>query len=157
MVSQNLHELIYQKDMRIQGLENRIQRISRSLENVIDARLYEKGNQLIYDLDSCRRVLSLFKTSVYDLEQTLVSKILGEQLEKFDRLRNQKMMGEIKYEKYRETIMNKINENFVEDIDRIKKAIHEKAEKAKNTEEGQARNEVSLYPLASASNAHTDQ
>lgn len=71
-----------------------------------------------------------------------MTKIHGEQLEKFERIKNKKALKDIKFDKYKETIMNKINENFVEDMDRIKKIIHEKAEKAKNTEEGAAKNDV---------------
>ena len=60
--------MLYCKDKKIKTLENRLERIGANLENVIDARLFEKGNQLIYELDSANRVLSLFKRAIYELE-----------------------------------------------------------------------------------------
>lgn len=52
--------------------------IGVNLENIIDARLFEKGNQLIYELDSSNRVLSLFKNAMSGLERRLLEKILDE-------------------------------------------------------------------------------
>jgi hypothetical protein len=55
-----------------------LQSISDNLEAIIDARLFEKGNQLIYELDSANRVLKLFKNSMNQLEQFLELKIKEE-------------------------------------------------------------------------------
>jgi hypothetical protein len=38
------------------------------MENIIDARMFEKGNALIYELDNSKRLLDLFKQSLRDLE-----------------------------------------------------------------------------------------
>jgi len=45
------------KDQKINWLEHRINQIGLNLENIIDSRLFEKGNQLIYELDSSNRLL----------------------------------------------------------------------------------------------------
>lgn len=97
---QELGNAIYAKDMRIKTLENRLKRISDNLENVIDARLFEKGNQLIYELDSSTRVLNIFKETMNDLETKLLKRIYGEQLEKFSRMNNELSLKEIKFNKY---------------------------------------------------------
>ena len=117
--------------MRIRTLENRLKRISDNLENVIDARLFEKGNQLIYELDSSTRVLNIYKQSIGDLETNLLKRIYGEQLEKFSRMNNELSLKEIKFSKYQETIMNMVSANFAEEMDRIKKVIKQKADNAK--------------------------
>lgn len=66
------------KDQKINWLEHRISAIGTNLENIIDSRLFEKGNQLIYELDSSNRLLQLFKRNFYGLESTLTEKIKGE-------------------------------------------------------------------------------
>lgn len=109
--------------MRIRTLENRLKRISDNLENVIDARLFEKGNQLIYELDSSTRLLNIFKQTIGDLETNLLKRIYGEQLEKFSRMNNELSLKEIKFSKYQETIMNMVSANFAEEMDKIKKVI----------------------------------
>lgn len=74
---QDIHyrHLLYEKDQRIECLEHRMKNVVRNLENVIDARMFEKGNQLIYELDSANRLLALYKQALYDLEQKLYEKI----------------------------------------------------------------------------------
>jgi len=85
LMEDNYRNLIYQKDQKINSLEHRIKNIGLNLENIIDARLFERGNQLIYELDSSNRVLSLFKSAMFGLEKNLYERIIGEQLHKFKR------------------------------------------------------------------------
>ena len=84
-MQEEYREDIYRKDQEIKTLKNRIHNISINLENIIDARLFEKGNQLIYELDSSNRVLKMFKDAMGGLESHLINKIYGEQMEKFKR------------------------------------------------------------------------
>ena len=53
--------MIYVKDQRIADMDRRIKNTAKNIENIISARLFEKGNQLIYQLDSSSRLLTLFK------------------------------------------------------------------------------------------------
>ena len=53
--------LLYLKDQKIDDLERRIKNSAKNIENIISAKLFEKGNQLIYQLDSSSRLLILFK------------------------------------------------------------------------------------------------
>lgn len=101
--------------MQIKTLLFRLERIGENLANVIDARFFEKGNQLIYELDSSNRIVNLFKRHVYGLEQYLLKRIHGEQLEKFSRQSNELTLKDIKFGKYKETIMNMISADFAED------------------------------------------
>jgi hypothetical protein len=52
--------------------------MSKNVENIVTSRLFEKGNKLIYDLDSSNRVLTLFKNSMHGLESHIEKEILGE-------------------------------------------------------------------------------
>ena len=60
-------------------MERRIKNSAKNIENIISAKLFEKGNQLIYQLDSSSRLLILFKQTIFGLETEVKNKILGEQ------------------------------------------------------------------------------
>jgi len=61
------------KDQKIGDMERRLKNQSKNLENLIDARLFEKGNQLIYELDSTSRLLQLYKQTMFGLEHEIES------------------------------------------------------------------------------------
>jgi hypothetical protein len=75
MREQHLMQLLYHKDTQLVSLNHRIHNIGVNLEKIIDARLFEKGNHLIYQLDHSNRVLALVKGQMHGLEQHLVAKI----------------------------------------------------------------------------------
>jgi hypothetical protein len=58
---QMYRDKIYMKDQTIVDLERRIKLMSSNVDNLISAKLFERGNQLIYQLDSSSRLLVLFK------------------------------------------------------------------------------------------------
>ena len=60
-------------------MERRIKNSAKNIENIISEKLFEKGNQLIYQLDSSSRLLILFKQTIFGLETEVKNKILGEQ------------------------------------------------------------------------------
>lgn len=53
--------MIYIKDQKISDMQRRLDNASKNMENLISAKLFEKGNQLIYQLDNTSRLLILFK------------------------------------------------------------------------------------------------
>lgn len=55
---------------------------------MINSRLFEKGNQLIYELDASNRLIEIYKKNMKFLEKKVTERILGEQLEKFKRKNN---------------------------------------------------------------------
>ena len=55
---------------------------------MINSRLFEKGNQLIYELDASNRLIEIYKKNMNFLETKVTERILGEQLEKFKRKNN---------------------------------------------------------------------
>ena len=64
-------------------MERRIKSSAKNIEDTIASKLFEKGNQLIYQLDSTSRLLVLFKQTIFGLESEIKNKILGEQAQKF--------------------------------------------------------------------------
>ena len=47
--------LLYVKDRKIENLESRIENTRENLDKLINSKMYEKGNQLIYELDCVNR------------------------------------------------------------------------------------------------------
>lgn len=70
--------MLYVKDRKIENLEQRIANTQENLDKLINSKMYEKGNQLIYELDNVNRQLKLFKDNVYIMEKELNSKIRTE-------------------------------------------------------------------------------
>jgi hypothetical protein len=70
--------LLYVKDRKIDNLEERINNTRDNLDKLINSKMYEKGNQLIYELDCVNRQLRLFKDNVFQLEKDLKSNIRSE-------------------------------------------------------------------------------
>ena len=124
--------LIYVKDQKISELDRRIKNQAKNIENIISARLFEKGNQLIYQLDSTSRLLILFKQTMYGLETEIRSKILGEQAQKF---KLQKDALDIQIEKlddYKQHVSQIVSEKFSNDYDNILQDLKKKVEKVWN-------------------------
>jgi hypothetical protein len=59
------------KDRKIDNLEARIANTQENLDKLINSKMYEKGNLLIYELDSVNRQLKLFKDHVFLMEKEL--------------------------------------------------------------------------------------
>jgi hypothetical protein len=70
--------LLYVKDRKIENLESRIANTQENLDKLINSKMYEKGNQLIYELDTVNRQLRLFKDNVYLLEREIKSQLRDE-------------------------------------------------------------------------------
>ncbi len=72
------NHLLYVKDRKIENLEERINNTRDNLDKLINSKMYEKGNQLIYELDQVNRQLRLFKDNLYAMESELRSNIRSE-------------------------------------------------------------------------------
>ena len=44
-------DLLYLKDQKIDSLERRISEQVRIVDKIVNSRLYQRGNQIVYDLD----------------------------------------------------------------------------------------------------------
>ena len=120
--------LIYVKDQKISDMERRIKSSAKNIEDTIAAKLFEKGNQLIYQLDSTSRLLVLFKQSMFGLENEIRDKILGEQAQKF-KLSKDSLDTQIeKLNDYKKYILDKVNANFSKRYDKMQVFIKKKVE-----------------------------
>jgi hypothetical protein len=73
------------KDQQIAEMDRRLRNQVKNLENLISARLFEKGNQMIYELDNCNRLVNLFKRNIFSMEFKVRQEILEDQNNKFTR------------------------------------------------------------------------
>jgi hypothetical protein len=67
--------LLYVKDRQIENLQGRISQTQENLDKLINSKMYEKGNSLIYELDNVNRQLRLFKDHVYMMEKEVKSNV----------------------------------------------------------------------------------
>lgn len=136
MATMELHyrDALYQKDSRIECLEHRMKNVVKNLENIIDARMFEKGNQLIYELDSANRLLALYKRALFDLENRLYDRIQGEQQHKFKRKENFVEKQTKKFDDYIMSVKGIISTDFSEAHEKIKLDLKEKVNKIRNIE-----------------------
>lgn len=70
--------LLYNKDRKIENLENRITKTQDNLDKLINSKMYEKGNLMIYELDNVNRQLKLFKDHVFILEKEIEVRVHDE-------------------------------------------------------------------------------
>jgi len=109
-------------------MERRLKNQNKNLDNLISARLFEKGNQMIYELDNCNRLIPLFKRNLMFLEQKVHEAIVISQKNKFDRMSLFNEENSRLFKTYRENVKFMIKTDFAADH---KKAA-EKIEKKKN-------------------------
>jgi hypothetical protein len=82
---QEFSQILYVKDQQIAEMDRRLRNQVKNLENLISARLFEKGNQMIYELDNCNRLVNLFKRNIFSMEFKVRQEILEDQNNKFTR------------------------------------------------------------------------
>lgn len=98
--------------------------------------MYEKGNQLIYELDNVNRQLKLFKDHVFILEKEMNMRIHSD-YKKVMRDNKSKMfeLGKL-FKDFKESISNQFAQDVTFEKDYITKEINKKAEDYKNKEIG---------------------
>ena len=124
--------LLYVKDQKITDLERRIKNQAKNIENIISAKLFEKGNQLIYQLDSTSRLLILFKQTMYRLESEVKKQILNDQAQKF-RLQTDQLNIQIeKLNDYQQHVSQIVSEKFSADYDKVMISLKKQIENVWN-------------------------
>jgi hypothetical protein len=128
--------MLYNKDRKIENLEKRIANTQDNLDKLINSKMYEKGNQLIYELDNVNRQLKLFKDNVFILEKEMNLRIHSE-YRKTMRDNKSKMfeLGKL-FKDFKDSIANQFAQDVTFEKDYITKEINKKAEDYKNKEIG---------------------
>ena len=129
--------------------------VVRNLENIIDARMFEKGNQLIYELDSANRLLALFKRALYDMEHRLYERIQGEQQHKFKRKENLVEKQSKKFDDYRLAVKNMIATEFSQKHEELKEHLKSAVNAARNIEQDTSTYEPPVFYQANGTHTYT--
>ena len=105
--------LVYIKDRQVSSMQNRIENQGKNLENLINAKLFEKGNQLIYQLDCTSRLLILFKQTMFGLETEIRNKVISEQHQKFKLQKDELDNAIERFKDYKRHIEGIVKNDFV--------------------------------------------
>lgn len=126
--------MLYNKDRKIENLENRITKTQDNLDKLINSKMYEKGNLLIYELDNVNRQLKLFKDNVFILEKEMTLRIHNE-YQKTMRDNKSKMFELSRlFRDFKDSVANQIGQDVTVEKDFITKEINKRAEDYKNKE-----------------------
>lgn len=72
---QHYQELLYCKDQQIENLERRLAEQTRIVDKMVNSRMYEKGNAIVYELDQSNRSLKLLKDNLHLMEENIRKEI----------------------------------------------------------------------------------
>ena len=129
--------LLYMKDRRIENLESRILNTQENLDKLINSKMYEKGNHLIYELDNVNRQLKMFKDNIFIMEKELYSKVRQEFTEFLRKQRGEMEHARQRFKDYKEDVTLRVNDDITKEKELITKEITKRAEDYKNKEMGQ--------------------
>jgi hypothetical protein len=129
--------LLYMKDRHIENLESRILNTQENLDKLINSKMYEKGNHLIYELDNVNRQLKMFKDNVFVMEKEIYGKIRTEFKEDLRKQRKDMEHARQRFKDYKEDVTLKVSADITTEKDFITKEIAKRAEDYKNKEMGQ--------------------
>ena len=110
--------------------------------------MFEKGNQLIYELDSCNRLINLFKRNFYHLEDRVRKDILDEQANKFNRMLLIKNKKTRKFKDYRDHIVRIADDLFAAEFKEQAVKIKDMRDVTSNIEKTTTRYKApNLFPV----------
>ena len=113
-------------------MDRRLKNQNKNLDNLISARLFEKGNQIIFELDSCNRLVSLFKKNMYNLEAKIRADIFDSMKNKFDRDSLYKEEKLARFKEYRDHLSRESAQDFASIVKEQGARIKEMKNKAVN-------------------------
>lgn len=66
---------LYIKDQQIDSLEHRMEYQVSTIDKMVNARMYEKGNRIVFELDQTNRSLKLLKDNIFTMESKITNEI----------------------------------------------------------------------------------
>lgn len=63
--------LIYIKDTRVEALKRKFRLVNDNITRIVNSRIYEKGNALIFELDRSLREVRFYEEHIYVFEKEL--------------------------------------------------------------------------------------
>lgn len=124
---------LYIRDRKIVNLEGRINNTRENLDKLINSKMYEKGNQLIYELDSVNRQLRLFKDNVFAMEKELRIDIRSEFADNLRKNLRDIDTSKNRFNDYKTDVTTKVKADLALEQHKIEKVLKRKAEEFKNT------------------------
>ena len=124
--------LIYIKDRQLLNMEEKLKHARKELDKIIRTKVFAKGNQLVYELDTSTRQLRLIKDNVFCMEKKLSDKIRLN----FDRELDQRAMEleqcKRKFAEFQQNINSRVMADVRENVNGIDALMKNKAEMFKD-------------------------
>ena len=127
--------MLYIKDQKIESLERRLDEQTRIVDKMVSSRMYEKGNQIVYELDQANRSLKMMKDNIYLLEDRIRREIDLEYKSKLNHRETILFKEMRKFKEFKVDFISRMKAGVVEDQEHIKKVIKMKAEEFKNLDQ----------------------
>lgn len=67
----HLQHLVYIKDSRVDGLKAKVKMMHENITRIVNSKVYEKGNGLIFELDRGLREVKFYKDHIKDFEEEM--------------------------------------------------------------------------------------
>jgi hypothetical protein len=67
----HLQHLVYIKDSRVDGLKAKVRMMHDNITRIVNSKVYEKGNGLIFELDRGLREVKFYKDHIKDFEEEM--------------------------------------------------------------------------------------
>lgn len=127
-------ELLYCKDQQLAALEQRLSTQNSIIDKVVSSRMYEKGNQIVYELDQANRSLKLLKDNICNFEGKTRKEIEAQFKNKLDH-REMVLFKELrKFGEFKSDMVTSVKAQFTNDQEKIKEVIRKRADELKNLE-----------------------
>jgi len=78
----NLMNLVYIKDCKLEGLQSKLEMMQENITKIVNSRIYERGNAMIFELDRVSRELRFYQDHIMLFEDELREYIKQEFREK---------------------------------------------------------------------------
>ncbi len=74
----HLQNLVYIKDNRIDGLKLKVKKMHENITRIVNSKIYEKGNGLIFELDRSLREVRFYKEHIGSFESEMKEFVMSE-------------------------------------------------------------------------------
>jgi hypothetical protein len=129
---QHYRELLYAKDQKIEHLERRIAEQVRVVDKMVNSRMYEKGNAIVYELDQANRSLKLLKDNIHTMEDRIRKEVDWSYRNKLHHRETALYQETRKFTDFKESFKTKMDQQVSENQKQIRDAIKKKADAFRN-------------------------
>lgn len=128
-------ELLYNKDQKIEWLQSRLESQASIIDKMVNSRMYEKGNQIVYELDQANRSLKLIKDNIFQLEKNVRHEIESQFRNKLQHTEIMLQKELSKFGEFKQDMQNTVKAGISKDQEEIKRVIKRTADNFKNLDQ----------------------